>query len=972
MGRSQLRLASTSGENTMWALGLIVGALAGAAVGQGLGAFVGAIAGLVAGIVIGSQRKGIKKRLDALEQQMLNLEARIKTQDERSAPSGADTIAPADKSALPIASAAVDAGAEASSPAQAGSVRVAAAATASASAPSAQVNVDASDVASAGIASAAALPVRQGGRPGVAVPAGVSTSDSPSAPSPRPAWLAWIMGGNTLARIGVLLLFIGVGFLLKYASEHVHVPIEMRLSAVAAGAIALLVVGWRLRVRRGAYAMILQGGAVGLLYLTVFAALKLYAVLPPWATIVLLLLIAALSSSLAVLQDAIALAMIGIVGGFLAPILTSANSGDHVLLFSYYALLNAAIFGIAWFKSWRSLNLLGFIFTFVVGTLWGVTKYRPENFSTTEPFLILFFLFYVGIAVLYALRRTVELRSPVDATLVFGTPLVAAALQSALVRGMPFGMALSALAISAVYLVLARVLFSRLGEGMRLPAESFLGLGVIFATLAIPLALDARWTSASWALEGAAMLWAGLRQRRWQVRAFGILLQLGAGVAFGRGIMLWSASGTIATVPMLNSDFVGATLLGLAGLYSAWLLSRERAVLRQPEQLASPLLFAWGCAWWLAAGSREIVRWVPAEMQSAAFVAFLALSAVAFACAEWRLSWSMARIPTLVLLPLLLIIAIGGAAPPRGLGPPTHLFANGGFVAWPLAIFVQLALLRRFDRATPIPGAWSIPLDLWHAGTSWLLLLIGAHELAWAARAVGDGNGIWTIAPWGLVPALALLAVSRWSEGSFWPIATHRRAYLLIAAAPIAIALAVWTLKANLSGDGDPLPLPYLPLFNPLDLTQAVAFVAVAIWLAALTRFDETLLAPVQPGVAIAFAALLFVWVNALVLRTIHFWFDVPYDAHSLWRSMLVQVSFSLLWSVIALATMLLAHREHWRAAWVAGAALLGLVVVKLFLVDLGQAGGVERIVSFIGVGLLLLLIGYLAPVPPRISEEAK
>jgi uncharacterized membrane protein len=163
-----------------------------------------------------------------------------------------------------------------------------------------------------------------------------------------------------------------------------------------------------------------------------------------------------------------------------------------------------------------------------------------------------------------------------------------------------------------------------------------------------------------------------------------------------------------------------------------------------------------------------------------------------------------------------------------------------------------------------------------------------------------------------------------------------------------------------------------LPLFNPLDLTQAVAFVAVAIWLAALTRFDETLLAPVQPGVAIAFAALLFVWVNALVLRTIHFWFDVPYDAHSLWRSMLVQVSFSLLWSVIALATMLLAHREHWRAAWVAGAALLGLVVVKLFLVDLGQAGGVERIVSFIGVGLLLLLIGYLAPVPPRISEEAK
>jgi uncharacterized membrane protein len=90
---------------------------------------------------------------------------------------------------------------------------------------------------------------------------------------------------------------------------------------------------------------------------------------------------------------------------------------------------------------------------------------------------------------------------------------------------------------------------------------------------------------------------------------------------------------------------------------------------------------------------------------------------------------------------------------------------------------------------------------------------------------------------------------------------------------------------------------------------------------------------------------------------------------------MLVQATFSLLWSIMALATMLLAHRERWRVAWVAGAALLGAVVVKLFLVDLGQAGGVERIVSFIGVGLLgllLLLIGYLAPVPPRTLEETK
>jgi len=65
-----------------------------------------------------------------------------------------------------------------------------------------------------------------------------------------------------------------------------------------------------------------------------------------------------------------------------------------------------------------------------------------------------------------------------------------------------------------------------------------------------------------------------------------------------------------------------------------------------------------------------------------------------------------------------------------------------------------------------------------------------------------------------------------------------------------------------------------------------------------------------------------------------------------------------------------------------AGAAFLGavssrmglfamaLVLVKLFLVDLGNSGTVERIVSFIGTGVLLLIVGYFAPVPPRGSAE--
>src|SRR6202035_3678108 len=117
-----------------------------------------------------------------------------------------------------------------------------------------------------------------------------------------------------------------------------------------------------------------------------------------------------------------AFALLAVSGGFLAPVLASTGQGSHVVLLSYYAVLNAGILAVAWFKAWRPLNLAGFLFTFVIGTACGVLSYHPPLFASTEPFLILFFLFYLAIAVLFASRQPPELRGYVDGTLVFGTP----------------------------------------------------------------------------------------------------------------------------------------------------------------------------------------------------------------------------------------------------------------------------------------------------------------------------------------------------------------------------------------------------------------------------------------------------------------------------------------------------------------------------------------------------------------------
>lgn len=89
----------------------------------------------------------------------------------------------------------------------------------------------------------------------------------------------YFTGGNTVVRVGIVILFIGMAFLLRYVAEHTNVPIEFRLSGVAIVGVVLLALGWRLRKKRAGYALALQGGAIGILYLTVFTALRLFHVL---------------------------------------------------------------------------------------------------------------------------------------------------------------------------------------------------------------------------------------------------------------------------------------------------------------------------------------------------------------------------------------------------------------------------------------------------------------------------------------------------------------------------------------------------------------------------------------------------------------------------------------------------------------------------------------------------------------------
>jgi uncharacterized membrane protein len=914
-------------EATMGILLAIAGAILGAWIGDGAGAAAGLAIGWLAGRSLKQQRL-----IDALHRRM---EAIASAEPAIATPTASDALRAVDPHAGDLGAA----------PLAAMLAPAVAPAPAAAAMPATH-------------ASAASL-LPAGDRadwPQLAPAVGASSGGARDA-LPGERWLAavqgWLFGGNTIVKAGVAILFIGLAFLARFASERVHVPVEWRLAGIGAVALVLLGVGWRLRLRRPGYAQVLQGGAVAVLYLTLFVAFRAFSVLPPVLAFALMVAVSALAAALAVLQDARALALVGALGGFATPLLVSTGNGNHVGLFSYYLVLDAGIALVAWHRTWRPLNLVGFLGTFVVATAWGVLRYAPQDYASAQAFLVGFFLLFNAILLMPARRADAEPAPArtdawVQGSLLFGLPTITFVLQVGLVRDLPHGSAFSALAMAAFYIVMA----ARLRRRPRLASlfEGSLAVGTVFVTLVIPFALDARSSAGAWSLEAAGLVWIGLRQRRLRPRAFGYALFVLSGLA-----MLHAQERLPMPTLWANAVLFNALMAAAAGLVAARAIGCHAIAVGEVERSAEPVLVGWSVLWLVAVAAFEIDAFVPDALRIAAWVAAASAIAALLGVLAWRLGWRSAGLATLAHAPTLAVLTLASAAE---LARPS---AGAGAWAWPLALAVHLALLRRVATHWPAAGR-----DVVHALGVLVLAGLGALEGRAITARWGDPASAWAWLGWLVVPAGLLLVVPRAALRARWPVLDAPRAYRHAAAALLALGLWIWTLIANLASDGSAQPLPHVPFLNPLDLGIGLALVAIALW-----RHDVPDAPPPGAIVPAMLGGAVFVWLNAVLVRGFHHYGGVPYHVDAWMASLSVQTGLTLLWTATALGLMWLAARRERRRLWIVGAALLAAVVLKLLLVDLSGSGTVARIVSFIGVGALMLVIGYVAPLPSKEAARA-
>lgn len=917
----------------------------------------------------------------------------------------------------------------------------------------------------------------------------------------------WLFTGNLVAKLGLIILFVGVAFLIKYAAERIHIPIEVRLAAITVADLGLLMWAWKIRAKRRDIALPAQGIAIAILMLVAFSSYHTFQLIPAGFAFTVLALLTAFTCLLAVSQEAVWLAAFGIAGGFAAPILISTGQGNHIALFSYYAVLNSAVFYISYQRAWRLLNLLGFTFTVVVGVAWGWSRYQPEQYLSAQLFIALFFLLYVAIPVAFAYRRAPLLKECVDAILLIGAPLIGFGLQYGLVQDTEYGTALSSFALGAFYLALAQILWRHRRPSWRPLVETFLGLGLVFATLALPLAFDSRWTSAAWAVEGAGIVWIGLRQRDPRIWVFGLLLQVGSWVAFIAsmrpthyaitaeshiwvGFMLlagaaFAIAGAFRRTTMLHEDqdlagisnsflvmagawllsglwyeaylrtsyttyenmLVAASLLtaiifniiassmqwrlarrlamiaqfaGAAALFImvharadwAWLLAGGQADADQPVlgflMIAAAALFTswsmrqqlteqqdksmsltvlvWGGFWWflpllhsVAGHAMYLLGLAGSAHWTLLYDLLVAGSALAFTVLSQRLGWRDLR---LLGISLWLLLAL------RSLQLLYELYADGMLAPQPVWIaFAVLWLGSEFLLITWAKANWTISsfgiklLHLLRSGTPWLAIWPAMAIIIsrWLGSVASDTEytdaGSWStyIPAW--IMMLVVAAIMRQARVEAWPtrpISLWYRTILI----PCAVAWSVLLVTIwNLQQDGTMAPLPYLPVLNPLDLTTGLV-VVLALSTARMLQADLAASAPTRqrlPALPEIGALAFYAWFNLMLLRSASHFLDIPYRIDSLMASIVVQTMFSLVWTGTALLLMVHSGQRKRRYQWGAGALLLAVVVVKLVLVDLANSGTLARIVSFLGVGILMVAIGYLAPYPSaRLPEQDK
>ncbi len=370
----------------------------------------------------------------------------------------------------------------------------------------------------------------------IPIPPTPITLDPLSISLPRPDKKAndqteFAVGGKIFTGIGVLAIFLAVGFFLRYAFENNLISETMRV--VFGGIFGLIVagVGHFLRKKYASYGETLIGAGVGILYLSTYAAYGFYKLIDWPVAFFILFCITGLSVITALLYNSKNLVIWSLVGAFLIPFILPMNTSVH-LLFTYLLIINSGILLIARFKVWPEIAIGSLMATSLIYLKWVFGPYTEVVFIPTLVYSTALFAIYFLTSLFNFIFRTKNYQG-VDAVLLYTIPVVYFLLNLNIVTGKE-KVALFALSIGLFYLIvstLVRAALANLGE-LRKFSNAMLFIAGPFIMMAIGLHFEGSTITILWAAQAVIMALAGYLLNSPANRVAGLILSMFVAVKF--------------------------------------------------------------------------------------------------------------------------------------------------------------------------------------------------------------------------------------------------------------------------------------------------------------------------------------------------------------------------------------------------------------------------------------------------------
>ena len=454
--------------------------------------------------------------------------------------------------------------------------------------------------------------------------------------------LSWIASGNWPAKIGGALIVVGVGALLRYAAINFDVPPAFKLRSASArlpcwASASFLTAA---NTQRRVISLALGGAAFGVAYLTAYSAFALFGYLPTMQGLGLLVLTAIGAGVFAVSRSALSLAVLSMVGAFIAPAFAVDDPGPRVV-YGYYVAASLLTLAMVSFRGWRPLIHLSFLFTLAGSAFfaWTADYFSPGN--SAEMFPLLAMLVAIHVAMPLAERRWArgKVVESLDTVYLLALPVVAALTAQALAPSRAV-LAVQLWWFAGIWLAAAAWLYSQRREGMA--SHAIIGL------LMLGCGLAARFRDLPWELVGLAiavisLVLAARRSQSMRLQGFlaGLVLVLAA-----IHMINALAPATDSTL-FLNQRFIERVIGAALMFIAAMTLTRLRHTL-------DGLMLTGAIGWAAFAIGAEIVR---LDLVSAWLIVHWLLVFAGFVA-----YFTSARVPAVERLIVPLVLAIGLSA----------------------------------------------------------------------------------------------------------------------------------------------------------------------------------------------------------------------------------------------------------------------------------------------------------------------